>query len=150
MGFKRDFSRETFPPINFFPFPPPIFCFGEKFLGGKFMFPKGLGRENLPEIIDLSRIPRATNKKSMVSGTFGKSFISGIPGSLNYLRNLEIWTNLGNLDTAENFPPKNISPPRNFSPEELFPKTLFFPGKVYRGKVSVFKRSCLRKSHRNH
>ena len=102
-------STETLSPRNFSP------RTREKFLGGKFLFSKGLACGNLPEVIDLSRIPRLTNKKSMISGIFGKSFISRKPGSLNYPRNPGIWTNLRNPDTTETLPPRNISPEKLFS-----------------------------------
>jgi hypothetical protein len=57
------------------------------FLGEKSLFPKGFSCGNLQEIIDLSGIPKFANKKSRISGIFGESFISGIPGSLKSIRN---------------------------------------------------------------
>ena len=82
-------------------------------------FPGYEGASNLPEIINLSGIPRFANKKSGILRIFGKSFISGIPGSLNYPRNPGIQTNLG----KSGFYLQKHSPretfPRNFFPENI-------------------------------
>ena len=107
------------------------------------MSSKGLGRENLPESIDLSRIPRATNKKSMISGIFGKSFISGIPGSHNYLRNLEIRTNLGNSGQYRNCSPQKHFPPRSFSPICFPPRPFFVSGSIFSGESFCFQKVLL-------
>ena len=58
-------SQKHFPPNNFSL--EPFFGFGERFLG-EIVALQRFACGNLPEIIDVSRLPRFANKKSRISG----------------------------------------------------------------------------------
>jgi hypothetical protein len=78
-------------------------------------------------------------KKSRIPEIFGKSSISGIPGSLNYPRNPGIRTNLGKSGFYRPLPPRNISPEKLF-PEKLFPEKFKFLGETFLGEKFLFSK----------
>ena len=98
------------------------------------------GASNLPEIIDWSEVLRFANKKSMILNIFGKSFISRIPGNLNYPRKPGIRTNLGNFGFYRNSYPKKHSPPKKLISEELFTEKFKFLGVEFRGEKFRFSK----------
>ena len=60
-----------------------------------------------------------------------------IPGSLNYPRNLDIQRNLGNPETTESVPPRDISPEK-FFPEKPFPEKFKCLGEEFLGEKFLF------------